>query len=159
MGDNNKQLDNTKGLQNLKDIIQAFHKELDSVYEKAASGDVDIHKLHEKLLEMMWSGFRIPVDQLGEKGYTIDPGRLDQIINEIAEEKGFIAVSKPAVDAKNVLAKWTLEKEILGEESKLWIVLKTGNYIGLSCSDDWDTTAFGYDTFRHVISCWADGIM
>ena len=159
MKDNNVQQDNTKELQNLKDVIQVFHKELDSVYEKAASGDADIRRWHEKLLETLQYGFRISADQLGEKGYTIDPERVDQIINDIAEEKGIIDVSKPTVRAKDVKARWRLENTIDEVNSILRIELKAGNYIELTSSGDWDTTAFGYDSLRHVITCWADGIM
>jgi len=159
MRENNVQQDNSKELQNLKDVIQVFHKELDSVYEKAESGDADIHQWHEKLLETLQYGFRISSDHLGEKGYTIDPERVDQIINDIAEEKGFIEVSKPAVHAKDVKARWRLENTIDEVNAVLRIDLKAGNYIELTSSDDWDTTAFGYDSLRHVITCWADGIM
>lgn len=159
MRENIMQQDNTKELQNLKDVIQMFHKELDSVYEKAASGKEDIRKWHEKLLETLKYGFHISSDQLGEKGYTIDPERVDQIIKDIAEEKGFLEVSKPAVRAKDVKSRWRLENTIDEVNSVLRIELKAGNYIELTSSGDWDTTAFGYDSLRHVISCWADGNM
>ena len=145
-------------LQDVKEIIDVFHKELDMAYEKIASGEHDIQKWHEKLLETLSNCFWISSDQLGKKGYCIDPDRVDQIIKENASRRECI-VSKEPCDDEKVQAKWILRKRIKGEVSELEIELKADNYIEFWCSDGWSMTVFGYDSLDNGILCWAEGDM
>lgn len=145
-------------LQDVKEIIDIFQKELDTAYEKIASGEYDIQKWHEKLLETLSNCSRISSDQLGKKGYCIDPDHVDQIINANASGRE-CAVSKEPCDDEKVQAKWVLRKRIKGEVSELEIELKADNYIDFWCSDGWSMTAFGYDSLENEILCWAEGDM
>ena len=145
-------------LQNVKEIIAVFHKELDTTYEKIESGEFDIQKWHEELLETMHNCFRISSDQLAKRGYWIDSDRVDQIITENAVRREF-TVSKQHCSAEKMQAKWVLRKRIKGEVSELEIELKADNYIEFWCSDGWSMTAFGYDSLENGIMCWAEGDM
>ena len=145
-------------LQDVKEIIDIFHKELDTAYEKIATGEHDIQKWHEMLLETLSNCFRISSDQLGKKGYCIDPDHMDQIINQFALRDEYTFSRWPSDNAK-VQVKWVLRKKNKGVKSVLEIEYRVGNYIKFMCTDGWSMTAFGYEAFKSAVTCWADGCM